>query len=71
MKRLNELKKEEKINLIQAIADGEVDRKKLSENSFICSKKDDTLMGLMLANGKNKVVFTGEAKQVLDEFKHE
>lgn len=67
LQKLNELKKEAKISLIQAIANGEVDRTKLSQNSFICSKKEDSLMGLMLESGGCKVVYFGEAKQTIDK----
>ena len=67
LQKLSELKKEAKISLIQAIANGLVDRTKLSQNSFVCSKKDDALMGLMLESGGCKVVFTGEAKKLIDE----
>jgi hypothetical protein len=65
--RLKELKKEGKVALIQAIANGLVDKRKLSQNSFICSKKEDSLMGLMLESGGCKVVFISEAKQTIDK----
>ena len=67
LQKLSELKKEAKISLIQAIANGLVDRTKLSQNSFICSKKEDSLMGLMLESGGCKVVFISEAKQTIDK----
>jgi len=67
LQKLNELKRGAKISLIQAIANGEVDKAKLSQNSFICSKSDDTLLGLMHAAGKCSVVFISEAKKLIDE----
>lgn len=67
LQRLKELKKEGKISLLQAIANGEVDKTKLSQNSFICSKSVDCLLGLMLKSGKSKVIYIGEAKQTIDK----
>lgn len=63
MKKINELEKKEKIQLLQAIADGTVDRAILTPVTFIAIEKQDWFLGLMMKseNPDLKVINIGEA----------
>lgn len=65
MKKLTELNKIEKVLLLKSIAAGEVDRSKLTPDTFIAIEKQDWFLGEMMKSGNPElnVVLIGEAAQ--------
>ena len=73
MKTLNELSKVEKIDLLKAIRNHEVDPKDLKPTTTVVSDGKDMFMGLMVQSSQvdNKpcdMVYIGQAKLELEKF---
>jgi len=72
MKQVRELRKENKIEVIRSIANGDIDRRKVNPDTFVATTKSDGFMGTIMeatsSEGTN-VVYIGEAKKTLEEIK--
>lgn len=65
MKQLSQLNKNEKIQLLRAVAAGTVGRKTLTQDTFIAVSKQDWFLGLIMQSSNEglQVVCIGEAAQ--------
>lgn len=66
--------RKDKIALLKAIQDGEIDPKDLTSNPVICNRAEDLWVGLMINSsrvdemGRGCVVFIGLARRKWDAF---
>jgi hypothetical protein len=69
IKKIKDLNKEEKIMLLKAIANEEVDKNCLNDQTLICIEKGDMFLGLMktatIEDKKNSINFVciGDARE--------
>lgn len=65
MKKIYELSKPEKLQLLRAIGKNEINRKALTPDTFVAIEKQDWFLGLMMQSGNPdlKVVNVGDAAQ--------
>lgn len=54
IKRISELNREEKILLLQAFENREVERKVIGKNTFVATEYSDYFMGLILSGSQEK-----------------
>jgi len=62
MRKITELTKVEKIQLLQAVAAGTIDRENLNQETLVATKKSDPFISLM-AGATTVVCLTPEAKE--------
>jgi hypothetical protein len=70
LKRVGELSKDEKLLLLQAVANSDIDPKQYDQNTFVAIQRSDWFLSLQMKadNDEMKVISIHEAARVRKEF---
>jgi len=66
MRKIKDLTREEKIQFLNLIKQGDLNPEEITAETFICNDEKETFAGIMATIAGGKVVFTGPAKTSLE-----